>query len=465
MNPSPTDTICAISTPHGTGGIAVIRISGPRAIAAADAIWRGTPLAQAPTHTARLGRIVDPATGETLDSAVATLFRAPGSFTGEDTVELSVHGSTWIQTELLRLLCTIEGVRLAQAGEFTRRAFASGRIDLTQAEAVADVIAARSRAEARMAIGQLRGNFSRRIDELRRQLIDLSALLELELDFSEEEVEFASRTDLSRLASTIHTELSSLARSYSAGSSIKNGIPVAIVGPTNVGKSSLLNALTGDDRAIVSDIHGTTRDIVEDTIPLGDYRLRLMDTAGLRNATSDPIEAIGIDRSLSAARSASVLLIVADATRPVSIPELMAPLGPDFTPPQATILVINKADLAPLPTSISLSPLPEGTPVIATSATTLQGIDTLRQAILSAITTEIAPADARLIVTNLRQAQALQAAAQAAADVSRALTDGIPPDLVAQHLRQVLHHLADLTGAITTPTLLATIFSRFCIGK
>ncbi len=459
----PDDTICAISTPPGAGGIAVIRVSGPQAVNAVEALWRGKPLSRAESHTAHLGEIVDPLSGEPVDQAVATLFRAPRSYTGQDTVELSVHGSTWIQAEVLRLLCGQSGVRLAEPGEFTRRAFASGRIDLTRAEAVADLIAARSRAEARMAISQLRGSFAGRIDQLRTDLIDLASLLELELDFSEEEVEFASRTKLLDLARTVHTELSALAESYHTGAAIKDGIPVAIVGPTNAGKSSILNALLGDTRAIVSDIHGTTRDIVEDTLILGDYRIRLMDTAGLRQ-TADPVEAIGIDLSRRAATRATILIIVIDTTHPEELAETLGAL-PRPLPP-VTLLVANKADLpheadnlGHLANNSGFSP----TSVIPTSTITGQGIAELRKAILDAIEGTHRQAD--IIVTNLRQARALQAAADAAADVIAALRANIPGDLIAQHLRQVLHHLAEITGAITTPTLLTTIFSRFCIGK
>lgn len=290
------DTICAISTPPGVGGIAVIRISGPQAIAVADRVWHGKSLSETAGHTARFGRITDPSRGgEMLDEAVATVFRAPASFTGEDVVELSVHGSRYVQRRLLEML-TGNGARLAEAGEFTRRAFANGKMDLAQAEAVADVIASNSRASHRLAASQMKGCFSRRLEELRDKLLDLASLLELELDFSEEEVEFASRERLREIATEIHSEVSRLEKSFSAGSAIKDGIPVAIVGPTNAGKSSLLNLLLGEDRAIVSDIHGTTRDTIEDTLEIGDYLFRFIDTAGLRD-TSDPIEALEIGRA------------------------------------------------------------------------------------------------------------------------------------------------------------------------
>ncbi len=304
------DTICAISTPAGTGGIAVIRMSGRDAFAITDKVWKGKSIAAATTHTAHLGLINDPDTDEVIDQAVATIFRGPHSFTGDDTVELSIHGSRWIQRRVLTILQS-QGARLALPGEFTRRAYTTGHLDLAEAEAVADVIAASSQAAHRLAMSQLRGEYSKHIAGLRAELVDLTALLELELDFSEEDLEFASRTRLNELASSIHIQLSRLADSYKAGANIKDGIPVAIIGPTNAGKSSLLNALLNDERAIVSDIHGTTRDIVEDTIEIGPYLIRFRDTAGLRT-TTDTIENIGIERSQAAARSASVVIYMVD---------------------------------------------------------------------------------------------------------------------------------------------------------
>ncbi len=280
------DTICAISTPHGTGGIAVARISGPDAIAITDKIWKGKPLENAPTHTAHLGEIID-TNGEVLDQGVATIFRSPKSYTTEDTVEISVHGSIWIQRELINTLVKA-GARIAERGEFTQRAFAAGRFDLAEAEAVADLISSSSRAAHRIAMNQMRGSVSRRLETLRNSLIELASLLELELDFSEEDVEFASRDRLTALAIETKEEIQRLVATFNTGAAIKNGIPIAITGKTNAGKSSLLNALLGDDRAIVSDIHGTTRDIVEDTIEIGDYLVRFQDTAGLRH-TDDEI--------------------------------------------------------------------------------------------------------------------------------------------------------------------------------
>lgn len=281
------DTICAVSTPAGTGGIAVARVSGPQAICIADRLWRGRRLTEATSHTAHYGSLTD-LDGRTIDDCVATVFRAPRSFTGEDVVEFSIHGSIFVQKETINALVAA-GARLAERGEFTRRAFASGKMDLAQAEGVADLIASRSRAAHDMAIKQMKGGFSKRLSQLHDTLLELASLLELELDFSEEDVEFASRGKLMAQAVEMRDEIKRLAASFDSGNAIKEGIPVAIVGPTNVGKSSLLNALVGDERAIVSDIHGTTRDLIEDTVNIGDYTFRFIDTAGLRD-TSDRIE-------------------------------------------------------------------------------------------------------------------------------------------------------------------------------
>ena len=495
------DTICAISTPPGTGGIAMVRVAGPGAIDAVASLWRGTDLRKAASHTAHLGTITDPGSGEPVDQAVATVYRAPRSYTGDDTVELSLHGSVWVQREVIRLLCAIPGVRTADPGEFTRRAYASGRIDLAQAEAVADIIGSRSRAEARLAMSQLRGSFSKGIGRLRTSLLELASLLELELDFSEEDVEFASRTRLRQLAEQVSGNLESLHASYASGHAIKEGIPVAIIGATNAGKSSLLNALVGDERAIVSPIHGTTRDIVEDTITLGDYRLRLMDTAGLRD-TTDPIEAIGIARSRAAADRAALILHVTDATESPNHPHKAEAAKSDSEPtrkseaeaeaeptrkceaeakPNATpiIQVINKIDLLPHPYETAnksdgeAEPHPrksdgeaEPTRRCLTSAKTGQGIETLRQTILETIERRIAiGTNPDMIVTNERQANALHQAAQSAQRIVEALDNGLPGDLIAQDLRETLHHLGEITGEITTPEILTTIFTRFCIGK
>lgn len=503
------DTICAISTPPGIGGIAVCRLSGPDAIAIADSVWKGKPLAGAASHTAHLGTVLDHS-AQPLDQAVATVYRAPGSFTTQDTVEFAVHGSAYIQREIIASLCAA-GARLAAPGEFTRRAFVAGRFDLTQAEAIADLISATTRAQQRIALSQMKGSISRRIAGLRQQLIDLASLVELELDFSEEDVTFASRTQLRQLAADIHSHLSSLHQSFAAGQAIKNGIPTAIVGATNAGKSSLLNALTGDDRAIVSDIHGTTRDVIEDTIPLPCGQiLRLMDTAGLRQ-TSDTVEQLGIERTNNAVRRASLIIAVADITRsPDTIRATVADIRRK-APDTPLILALNKTDLLPAECTCSApgedtsydiqhaessdnvnsedtSPTHTGTEktnagnsaideikdrisdgnitVLTISAKTGQGIPDLIQTLdqYAASLTETGDTEG-LVITNARHAQALSEATDDLARVIDAIDLNISGDLLAQDIRQAIHHLAALTGDISSDTLLQTIFSRFCIGK
>lgn len=459
------DTICAISTPPGVGGIAVARVSGPRAVEIVDTVWRGKRLASCESHTVHLGTLTD-TRGQELDQAVATIFRGPASFTGEDVVELSVHGSRWIQRELIATLCQA-GCRLAQPGEFTRRAFMSGRIDLVEAEGIADMIASDSRAAHRAASCQMRGHYSARLARMREQLIELASLLELELDFSEEEVEFASRSQLLSLAEDLYSSLVRLRDSFATGSVIKEGIPVAIVGPTNAGKSSLLNAITGDDRAIVSDIHGTTRDVVDDLIEIGDYQFRFQDTAGLRD-TTDTIERIGIERSLKATRQASVILYVIDLTDPA--PALQAMAGTISTNTGADVIaVLNKTDLCTSGQieSVSAEVSDEFPTVrIIPLSTKMPGtVDRLKETLTELIDSRQAGQD--LLVTNARHAQALAQAAESTHRTIAALKAGLSGDLIAQDIRETIHHLSAITGvdAITTDTLLATIFTRFCIGK
>ncbi len=454
------DTICAISTPPGLGGIAVARISGPHALATAQKIWRGKrSITAAGANTCIVGSVLD-TRGEELDQAVATIFRAPHSFTGEDVAEISVHGSRWVQHELIMSLINA-GARMAEAGEFSRRAFANGRMDLAQAEAVADIIASSSRAAQRIALSQMRGDFSRRIEHMRSQLLELAALLELELDFSEEDVEFASRERLIALATEVRDTTHRLADGFAAGSAIRQGVPVAIVGATNAGKSSLLNALAGDERAIVSDIHGTTRDVVEDIISIGDYTLRLKDTAGIRD-TEDTVERLGIERSRRALRDAAIILLVVDSTSPTNTApwaEIDAAMADN--PHIALIIAANKCDLAPTPRIDR----PDSV-VVPTSALTGQGIDSLRKAI-----TDVADNIASTchagdpLIANARHYEALRDAAAAAERIIHGLSDGIPGDLVAQDLRDCISSLSAITGAISTPEILSTIFSRFCIGK
>lgn len=447
------DTICAISTAPGIGGIAVVRISGLAAFQIVEKIWRGRNVGDMQSHTAHLGTIVD-IDGSALDQAVLTIFRAPGSYTGEDTVELSIHGSRFVQRRVIELLIEA-GARLADAGEFTRRAFVAGHIDLAQAEAVADLIASNSRAAHRIAINQMRGGFSRRLTSLRERLVELVSLLELELDFSEEEVEFASRRQLLAIAEEVRDEVGRLHQSFESGQAIKEGIPVAIVGPTNAGKSSLLNALLGDERAIVSNIPGTTRDTIEETLEIGEYLFRFIDTAGLRH-TSDEIERIGIDRSRQAITRARIVIAVTDVNEPID-----QSLSDEIASAPYRIWVHNKVDLIG---DTKLEPV-AGCPTIELSAKTGLGIDKLRNALLDVARQENGQADEGVMISNIRHAQALENTYNSICRVIEGLQSDLPGDLVAQDLRDTIHHLGAITGTITTPDILHTIFARFCIGK
>ena len=461
------------------GGIAVVRVSGDRAIDFVSTRWQGKPLDQCDSHTVHLGHIID-SQGNLLDEVVLTLYRNPRSFTGEDVIEIACHGSTWIQQQLVSTLIDA-GCRAAAGGEFTRRAFANGRLDLSQAEAVADVIASQSQAAHRVAMNQMRGKFSRELSDLRDRLIHFVSLMELELDFSEEDVTFADRSSVIALAGEIHAVISRLADSYQAGNVIKNGLPVAIVGQTNAGKSTLLNALLHDDRALVSDIQGTTRDVIEDTITVGGTMFRFIDTAGLRE-TDDTVESMGIERSWTSLERARIVLWVIDATAGESeIADLASKILPRCEGKQL-IAVINKADLLPSAQSLPSSQdsgqcaaqlgcavklqhiLPQGTCVIAISALQEGDVERLQQLILDAAALPTVGEDA-VIVTNARHYEALVRAKEALARAIDALHMGISGDLVSQDIRETLHYLGEITGEITTQDVLGEIFSHFCIGK
>lgn len=450
-----TDTICAISTPPGVGGIAVARVSGPQAIEICQTLWKGRDLCQCKSHTAHLGEITDCA-GDTIDQGVATVFRAPASYTGEDVVEMAVHGSVYVQKCLIdALICA--GARLAEPGEFTRRAFLAGKLDLAQAEGVADVIAAENRAAHQIAVSHMRGGYSQRLRGLREQLLTLASLLELELDFSEEDVEFASRESLRALAVDVKAEVDRLAASFRGGNAIKNGVPVAIVGATNAGKSSLLNALLNDDRAIVSGIHGTTRDVIEDTLRIGDFTIRIMDTAGMRE-TADEIESLGIQRSLRAAEQAMIVICVVDASCPV-------PLAIPHTDAKI-VLAVNKTDLVPNPDAekiaVSLPHPAEAT--VNVSALTGDGLDQLCD-VIAQIISDNWMGSASAMVTNVRHQQALTQASASIRQVIEGLDANLSGDLIALDLRLTIHHLSSIIGDISTPEILQSIFSRFCVGK
>ncbi len=486
MEQKVTDTIVAVATPHGEGGLAVIRVSGPEAFPLVEKMWRGKQLGSCESHTAHLGLLLQE-DGTVLDQAVATLFRAPNSFTGEDTVEISVHGSRWIQRETINRLVRL-GARPAGPGEFSQRAFMNGCMDLAQAEAVADLISAGSKAAHHLAMQQMSGAFSHKLEELRRQLVHFCSLLELELDFSEEDVEFADRSALIASATETLRVVRRLAHSYATGKVFKEGVPVAIAGCPNAGKSTLLNRLLDDDKAIVSDIPGTTRDVIEDTREIRGTLFRFFDTAGLRD-TDDTVERIGIERAKERIERAAVTLWVIDPSQP------LRPQTEQFLPNAGTgdsvhILVINKSDLTSPEmsgedataesdlTSPKISDanaiaekLKEYTGadfdkchVISISAKTGEGLGELEEALLRASVTDHDP-DSELIVTNARHYEALTAGAEALDRAIAGLQTGVPTDLVAQDVRESLHHLGLVTGAVTTSDILTSIFQNFCIGK
>ncbi len=449
--PDLSATICALATPPGEGAIGVIRVSGPRALEVVQPLVPRLVLSDLSSHTLHLVKLRE-SSGELLDEAVLSLYLAPRSYTREDVIELSCHGSPYVLRRVLELLIAA-GARAAQPGEFTLRAYLNGALDLSQAEAVADLVAARSQQSQRLALSQLRGGYATRLKEMRERLVGFTALVELELDFGEEDVEFARRDELRALVQTMATELDRLVTSFAAGNALKSGIPTVIAGRPNAGKSTLLNRLLGDARAIVSPIAGTTRDVIEDRLLLGGAEFRLMDTAGLREGTGDVIEAEGIARSRARVAEALVVLYVYDATLQ-SEAEAQAELDAlELAPEARSFLLANKADQAfPQTNSIAL-------PI---SALTGAGVEALEQR-LAALALELGDTDT--LVTNARHVEALKASREALSGVIAALEAQRSTELLAEDLRHALHELGRITGEVTPDEVLGVIFSKFCIGK
>ena len=462
------DTIIAPATPTG-GALCVIRLSGERAIELCDEVFEGRKrLAESKTATAHYGLIKDE--GQVVDDVVVTLYRAPHSYTGENSVEISAHGSRYVVGRILSLLLS-RGARLAEAGEFTRRAFLAGRMDLSQAEAVADVIAADSRASHAVASTQMRGAYSEELAALRSKLLHITSLLELELDFSEEDVEFADRQELAQLLDVVRDRVESLQSSFRLGNVLKEGVTVAIAGRPNVGKSTLLNRLVGEDRAMVSDIAGTTRDTVEAVANIDGVMFRFVDTAGL-HSTDDVLEQMGIERTAQALKKARIVLWITDNAN-FEEEDIMREFG-DFRPSdeQAIYRVVNKIDLfgrgdcatSEHDLNMPMSATDIGCGAIRVSAKTGEGVEALVDVLKSAVDASAAYAG-DVIVSNQRHYEALTQAREALDASLSAMREGLPSDLLSEEIRQVLYHLGSITGEISSEDILQNIFSRFCIGK
>jgi tRNA modification GTPase len=455
------DTICALATAGGIGAIGVIRISGNQTLPLVNGIFKGKDLSLADSHTLHFGKITDGST--ILDEVLVSVFKNPKSYTGEDTIELSCHGSPYILQKILELLVK-KGARMAKPGEFTLRAFLNKKLDLSQAEAVADLIAADTAASHQTAMQQMRGGYSQQIQFLREQLINFASLIELELDFAEEDVEFASKTELFNLVHNIHTLLQSLIQSFSYGNVLKNGVPTVIAGRPNAGKSTLLNALLNEERAIVSNIAGTTRDTIEESFVVDGITFRLIDTAGIRHAT-DTIESIGIERTFDAITKASLVLYVFDAST-TSQADLENELAQIPEGNRVIIPVGNKVDLLATAASTSLHQPGENNfiePVTYISSLNKQGIEELTGRLKTFIQSNKNSND--IVVSNLRHFEALQQASNALEQVLKAIDMQMSGELLSLDIRKAIFHLGEITGEITTEDLLGNIFSKFCIGK
>ncbi|MEE0235541.1 MAG: tRNA uridine-5-carboxymethylaminomethyl(34) synthesis GTPase MnmE [Bacteroidales bacterium] len=470
------DTICAPATVPGTGAISVIRMSGPQALEIADKVirCRKGKLSTAKGYTLKFGTIID-ASGAVVDEVLASVFRSPHSYTGENSVEISCHASSYIVSTVMGLLYEA-GARAAEPGEFTQRAYLNGKMDLAQAEAVADVIASQNAAAHRIAFKQMKGGFSSELRDMRGELLELVSLMELELDFSEEEVEFADRSRLDSLLEQIISHVSRLIDSFRLGNAIKNGIPVAIAGATNTGKSTLLNALLGEDRAIVSDVHGTTRDTIEETLNIDGVLFRFIDTAGLRE-TDEVVEQIGIQRTFKKISEASIILGMIDLTRDFeSTRETIRSIieKVDFSC-QKLIFLLNKTDISDVrantdTTDFIISELENkgvartNTAIIPISAKTGSGVGNLRTHLADSQRDLLADSDTTL-VTNQRHIQALTDARTSLLRVRSGLAAGLPTDLAAQDIREAIYHLGSIVGEISSDEVLGNIFRNFCIGK
>ncbi|MGZ3778829.1 MAG: tRNA uridine-5-carboxymethylaminomethyl(34) synthesis GTPase MnmE [Mucilaginibacter sp.] len=453
---SKEETIVALATPAGTGAIGVIRLSGPDAISIANSVFKGKDLTKQESHTIHFGQIID---GDVvLDEVLVSLFIAPRSYTRENVVEISCHGSNYIIESIIKLLIK-NGARSAKPGEFTLRAFLNGQLDLSQAEAVADLIASNSKASQQIAIQQLRGGFSSQLQLLRDQLVQFASLVELELDFSEEDVEFANRGQLKQLIVEILKVIGRLIESFELGNAIKLGVNTVIAGRPNAGKSTLLNALLNEERAIVSHIPGTTRDTIEEVLNINGINFRLIDTAGIREAT-DTIEQMGVERTMEKISQSALLVYVYDAAE-ITIEELNSDLE-NLQKPGITILIVaNKADLL---TEEQLFSLPHTQSAVVVSAKQKRHIDELKDKIYaSAIKYELGGSE--ILVTNVRHLEALQKTQEALSRLLIGIDTQVTSDFLAMDIKQGLHYLGEITGAVTTDDLLDNIFSKFCIGK
>ena len=456
-----TDTICALSSPPGMGAIALVRISGPKSVSIAQQLF-SADIASLPSHRVVHGWIRNEK--EQVDEVLLSVLRAPATFTGEDTVEITCHGSLYIQQRIIDELLGA-GCRMADPGEFSLRAFLNGKMDLSQAEAIGDLIASESAAAHRQAMHQMRGGFSKEIHSLRDRLIHFASMIELELDFAEEDVEFADRTQLIQLLNEILKVVEHLRDSFQLGNALKNGVPVAILGAPNMGKSTLLNALLNEDRAIVSDIPGTTRDTVEDQVNIGGIRFRFIDTAGIR-ASDDTIESLGIGRSFASARNAQVVLYLFDATStsPDELKTQLDKIHHEAGRDKNVLLVANKIDLEIFDAKEFAARFADFNSIVPISARQKTGLDTLKNILLKEVEADRLQSG-ETIVTNSRHHHALVQASLSLHHVMTGIDHNLSSDLLSVDLRKAIYHLSEITGQINSDDLLANIFSKFCIGK